>query len=148
MRIYSNKYVLTCACCGNSFSAKKSTAQFCSSTCTAIVYKEKMHLKRLANTKPASQPVRGKGKVHTPALRPYGHDVCAPSMVKELVNISQLSEMITISVRTLSRLMQDPAFPIIQIGRNVRFHPATVVNHLQTHYKRKPSCKPGRKRRR
>lgn len=55
-------------------------------------------------------------------------------VVKELVNIKELSVITSLSERTLFRLIKDKKFPKMKVGKRLVFNKDAVVNYLNYKY--------------
>ncbi len=53
---------------------------------------------------------------------------------KELVSINDLSAKVGLSERTIFRLMKDPEFPKVKIGKKLLFKTANVMDYLTSKY--------------
>ncbi|MEO7120094.1 MAG: helix-turn-helix domain-containing protein [Ginsengibacter sp.] len=53
---------------------------------------------------------------------------------KELVSINDLSARVGLSERTIFRLMKDPEFPKVKIGKKLLFKTANVMDYLTSKY--------------
>ena len=51
-----------------------------------------------------------------------------------MINISDLSAMTGLSERTIFRLIKDPAFPRLKIGKRLLFKKDSVMNYLTSKY--------------
>ncbi len=67
-------------------------------------------------------------KLHTvnPLLSGFGN--------KELVSINDLAAKVGLSERTIFRLMKDPEFPKVKIGKKLLFKTANVMDYLTSKY--------------
>jgi len=99
----------TCLHCGSRFIAKKTSTKFCSVPCAQRNYKvrERMNkismANRMANGKVSNSDVGKLVKVEEP----------------DLIDIFGLSYATSISKRTIFRLLKDPQFPRIKIGKKL-----------------------------
>ncbi len=57
-----------------------------------------------------------------------------PAGMGDLITIQQLAQVTNLSERTLFRLIKDPEFPKIRIGRNLLFHRETVIQFIVRKY--------------
>ena len=65
--------------------------------------------------------------------QPSGNNTPA-GVMKELVNIKELSVVTSLSERTLFRLIKDKKFPKMKVGKRLVFNKDAVVNYLNYKY--------------
>ena len=115
-----------CKHCGNIFTAKTTVTKFCSDDCAKKNYKlrKKQEAVNLSNDQTKSTILKGNKE----------GNVGSVSDQQEIVDIKVLSAVTSISERTLYRLVKDPSFPKIKIGRSVLFHKKTVIQFIISKY--------------
>lgn len=113
-----------CQYCGKVFIAKKTNTKFCSSVCAD---RNKVLLKRIEEfgddiIDPRKKPIQpGASQTISPSF---------PIEQRVLIDIKLLALTTGISERTLFRLIRDPAFPKLKIGRRLLFHKGSVIRYL------------------
>ena len=115
-----------CQHCGSIFTAKTTVTKFCSDDCAKKNYKlrKKQEAVELSNNETKASILKS----------PVYVDAETSSVQQELVDIKILSAVTSIGERTLYRLIKDPHFPKIRIGRNILFHKKTVIQYIIDKY--------------
>lgn len=110
--------------CRQPFVARKYVTKYCSLDCSRKAYKERIRQEKFKEYR--------KDQRSNPNL-----DVVQPEanaqggmQARELINIEMLSVLTGISERTLYRLILDPCFPKLKIGRSLRFHRTTTISFI------------------
>jgi predicted DNA-binding transcriptional regulator AlpA len=117
-----------CQYCGKVFIAKKTNTKFCSSVCAD---RNKVLLKRIEEfgddiVDPRKRPVQSVISQPTITLFPIEQRV--------LIDIKLLALATGMSERTLFRLIKDPDFPKIKIGKRLLFDKKVVIEYLVKKY--------------
>ena len=117
-----------CQHCNIIFTAKTTVTKFCSDNCAKANYKrrQKEHKMELSNIDTEQQLSQTKLHTVNPLLSGFGS--------KELVSINDLSAKVGLSARTIFRLMKDPEFPKVKIGKKLLFKTANVMDYLTSKY--------------
>lgn len=117
-----------CQHCNKLFTAKTTVTKFCTDNCAKANYKlrQKEHKIQLSHSDTEKQLLENK----SPGRRAPGHGF----MGKEIVNISELSVMTGLSERTIFRLMKNPTFPRIKIGKKLLFKKDKVMDYLTSKF--------------
>lgn len=118
-----------CEHCNEIFIAQKATTKYCSLICAQRNYKLREKRERLKKVEAPAvvdslPPVEKVGAVKAEA----------PAGMGDLITIQQLAQVTNLSERTLFRLIKDPEFPKIRIGRNLLFHRETVIQFIVRKY--------------
>lgn len=131
-----------CLFCEEVFTAKMYKTKYCSKECNSRHYKV---LKRKKNIQDAEAEADSKIKEKAaPVISPTVHVI-----TKELLTIQDLSTATNISIRTLFRIIKEPEFPQIKIGRSLRFQKDSALKYITekyTVYERNASEKKNSKR--
>lgn len=118
-----------CQHCNKIFTAKTTVTKFCSDNCAKANYKkrQKEHKIEVSHIETEEQlsEVKQQNKESV---------ISAGLVVKEMINISDLSAMTGLSERTIFRLIQDPMFPRLKIGKRLLFKKDSVMNYLTSKY--------------
>lgn len=112
-----------CQHCGKEFIAKKTTTKFCSTRCGQRNYKIRERMNKVEPASPYFQT----------AFR-TSHSNISSLPEKLLVDIRVLAFVTSISVRTMFRLIKEPDFPKVKIGRRLLFDPRQVLGYLKKRY--------------
>ncbi|MBA2248578.1 MAG: helix-turn-helix domain-containing protein [Chitinophagaceae bacterium] len=117
-----------CQHCNKVFTAKTTVTKFCSDICAKANYKlrQKEHKIELSQIDTEKQLVQIKSQGTKPLLGGYADS--------EMVSISGLAKMIGLSERTIFRLMKDPGFPKVKIGKKLLFKTNNVMEYLTSKY--------------
>jgi predicted DNA-binding transcriptional regulator AlpA len=114
--------------CSKIFTAQKVTTKFCSLDCARRDYK-------LQEKKRKLQQVQVETSARMEKIR---EDILGPKnpeqdsdIPPELINISTLHKITSLSERTIYRLMKDPEFPRQKILSNLRFDKNDVLAYLK-----------------
>ena len=117
-----------CQHCGEVFIARKTNTKFCSSRCAD---RNKILLKRMNEfgddiidlKNKSIQPI-----ISQPAVTSF------PIEQRILIDIKLLALATGLSERTLFRLIKDPNFPRLKIGKRLLFHKDKVLGYLTNKY--------------
>jgi len=113
-----------CQHCGTLFIARKTSTKFCSVPCAQRNYKVRERMVKVSrNEKDTREQTRGSASIMTIQSDPPA-----------LIDIAHLSYVTSLSKRTLFRLLKDPQFPKIKVGRRLLFSPSRVVAYLQNKF--------------
>ena len=116
-----------CQHCGDIFTAQTTITKYCSLQCAQRAYKI-----RLKESKMDEAAKKTKADLLV-QHQPLGNNATTQVM-KELVNIKELSVITSLSERTLFRLIKDKKFPKMKVGKRLVFNKDTVVNYLNYKY--------------
>lgn len=100
--------------------------KYCSDDCAKRAYKDRIKNERLDDTK--EQTKNDLLNAHSPS-KPD-----AIQMVKEMLNIKELSVIIGLSERTLFRLIKDKKFPKLKVGKRLLFNKDAVMKYMNQKY--------------
>ena len=114
----------TCLHCGSKFVAKKTSTKFCSVSCAQRNYKVRERIKKVESAK---HVVKDQFLVKDSTLKIEASD-------PDLVDIEQLSFYTSISKRTIFRLLSDPMFPKLKVGRRLLFDRKKVIGYLEQRF--------------
>lgn len=114
----------TCLHCGSKFVAKKTSTKFCSISCAQRNYKVRERIKKVDSAKHA---VKEQLSTKEATLKIEASD-------PDLIDIEHLSFYTSISKRTIFRLLKDPLFPKIKVGRRLLFNKKRVIGYLEQRY--------------
>lgn len=114
-----------CEHCGEIFMAKTTITRYCSHRCNSAAYKKKEKQDKIEQSNQQT-----KNKILSP------QEVIQPEIkvLKELVNVRELSVITSLSERTLFRLIKDKKFPRIKIGKRLMFNKDAVINYINFKY--------------
>lgn len=134
-----------CLYCGDAFTARTFKTKYCSHQCNRRHYKL-LQRKEAAQKAGVEVEINIKGR-DTKTTPPVSQTVVG--ITKELLTIRDLVGVTTISERTLFRLIKEPEFPKIKIGRSLRFQKESALKYITekyTVYERNTSEKKNSKR--
>lgn len=119
-----------CEFCKQPFIAQTTTTKYCTHRCNQKAYKA--NAKKAKITKAILETNEAiKEKFVNPAVKPtVVNDKSRLNF--DWVGIKDLSVFIGLSERTLFRLIQDPAFPKLKVGKRLLFRKDEVVNYLNS----------------
>lgn len=105
--------------------AKTTITRYCSHRCNSAAYKKKEKQDKIEQSNQQT-----KNKILSP------QEVIQPEIkvLKELVNVRELSVITSLSERTLFRLIKDKKFPRIKIGKRLMFNKDAVINYINFKY--------------
>jgi excisionase family DNA binding protein len=117
-----------CQHCGQSFIAKTTVTKFCSDDCAKRNYKKRQKdqkvTKAILETNNQLQgqpaPTKSKGQAIPPLER----------LNRDWINIRDVSELLGIAERTMFRLIKEPTFPKLKIGRKLLFNKQQVMEYF------------------
>ncbi len=137
MTSYPRKIQLVCACCGNTFSATRKDARFCSRTCLDEAYLHKKHLQKMEVQK-AKLSAEKKKRAHIRVPIPQAENTSPTHHLsitgKELIDLPTLCYVTTISRSAMYRLLDDPEFPKIKVRGSIRFHKESAIAYILRKY--------------
>jgi len=125
----SNKRIeKVCPICDTLFIAKQVNTRYCSDLCRSRVFR--------AGLKPLAPQLSG-GAL-TPPLTPTTNtedtlvppSPTHPGNIQELIDVHVLSAVTRVSVRTIYRIMQQPGFPKVKVGKLLRFDKDIAVKFI------------------
>ena len=116
-----------CQHCGDVFTAQTTTTKYCSLQCAQRAYKKRVKEDKIDES---AKKTRADLLVQH---QPSGNNATSQVM-KELVNIKELSVITSLSERTLFRLIKDKKFPKMKVGKRLVFNKDAVVNYLNFKY--------------
>lgn len=115
-----------CQHCDRVFIAKTTVTKFCSDQCAKSNYKKRQKDVRIEVSQADTERQLSKGKQQ---VKSASVDSSA-----EMVGIGGLSSVTGLSERTIFRLIKDPAFPRVKIGKRLLFKKDAVINYLTSKY--------------
>ncbi|RPD41288.1 helix-turn-helix transcriptional regulator [Chitinophaga barathri] len=118
-----------CEHCNEIFVAQKTTTKYCSLNCARRNYKLREKKERI---KKATDGV--KERLVQTSMREKPAEAAVSQEAGDLIDIKKLAEVTSISERTLFRLIKEPGFPKMKVGRSLLFHRETVVKYLVTKF--------------
>ena len=114
-----------CEQCEKVFIAKTTKTRFCSHRCNSTAYKLKIKQKKIGQSNENAKTQMLK------SIQPSEKEI---NVVKELVNILELSVVTGLSERTLFRLIKDKKFPKMKVGRRLLFDRVKVIKYFNQNY--------------
>ena len=115
-----------CQHCNKIFIAKTTVTKFCSDQCAKSNYKKRQKDGRIELSQADTERQLSEGKQR-------GRGASTDSSA-EMLGTSGLSAVIGLSERTIFRLIKDPAFPRVKIGKRLLFKKDAVINYLTSKY--------------
>ncbi|MEJ7737527.1 MAG: helix-turn-helix domain-containing protein [Chitinophagaceae bacterium] len=115
-----------CQHCNKVFIAKTTVTKFCSDQCAKSNYKKRQKNARVDVSQADTERQLLDGKQQ---IRSVSGDSSA-----EMVGTRGLSAVTGLSERTIFRLIKDPAFPRVKIGKRLLFKKDAVINYLTSKY--------------
>jgi excisionase family DNA binding protein len=115
-----------CQHCGDVFTAQTTTTKYCSLQCAQRAYKKRVKEDKIDES-------AKKTRADLLVQHQSGYNTTSQVM-KELVNIKELSVITSLSERTLFRLIKDKKFPKMKVGKRLVFNKDAVVNYLNFKY--------------
>ena len=115
-----------CQHCNKVFIAKTTVTKFCSDQCAKSNYKKRQKGVKIEVSHADTERQLAESKQQT-----GGVSVNSPA---EMVGTSGLSAVTGLSERTIFRLIKDPAFPRVKIGKRLLFKKDAVINYLTSKY--------------
>lgn len=120
-----------CQHCHRPFVARKYITKFCSLRCAQKAYKENQRNERLAANAKSEQGGHAPKRHRTEKLVEHAPPLSASSLhQREIIDVTQLSQLTGVSKRTIYRLMKSAGFPYLRIGKLLRFHKATTISFI------------------
>jgi excisionase family DNA binding protein len=117
-----------CQHCGQSFIAKTTVTKFCSDDCAKRNYKKRQKEQKI--TKAILETNRQLQDQRVLAGSNEGTIPPIERLNRDWVNIRDLSELSGIGERTLFRLIKEPEFPKLKIGRKLLFNKQQVMEYF------------------
>lgn len=114
-----------CSECNTPFIARQNRTRFCSLLCSQRGYKKQIRDEKIADT---SETVK------TQNIRIHPAENSAQAIEKALIGMKELSMFIGLSERTLFRLITDPEFPRLKIGKRLLFQKEKVMEYINKKY--------------
>jgi len=115
-----------CQHCNKVFIAKTTVTKFCSDQCAKSNYKKRQKDARVEVSQADTERQLSEGKQQN-------RSAFADSSA-EMVGIGGLSAVTGLSERTIFRLIKDPMFPRVKIGKRLLFKKDAVINYLTSKY--------------
>ncbi len=115
-----------CQHCNRVFIAKTTVTKFCSDQCAKSNYKKRQKDARIGESQADTERQLAEGRQQTGGALVNGS--------AEMVGIGGLSAVTGLSERTIFRLIKDPAFPRVKIGKRLLFKKDAVINYLTSKY--------------
>ena len=116
-----------CKHCNRVFVARTTVTSFCSDQCAKNNYKRRQREKtiEIAEIDAAQEisQIKSSRKVNA----------SIPGM-NEMISINALAEITRLSERTIFRLLKDPAFPRVKVGKRLLFKKDVVLDYLTSKY--------------
>lgn len=120
----SNIYLKkVCQHCDKVFTARTTVTKFCSDDCAKKNYKLRQKEANITKSNQATKEQLSSPKIKGPDSKVGIEQI-------EIIDIKMLSAMVTLSERTIKRLLKDRHFPRLYIGSNLRFHKQTVIEYI------------------
>lgn len=116
-----------CQHCGDVFTAQTTITKYCSLQCAQRAYKKRVKENKI------NDAVKKTKEDLLLQHQPPGNNTTT-GVMKELINIKELSVVTSISERTLFRLIKDKKFPKMKVGKRLVFNKDAVVNYLNYKY--------------
>ena len=116
-----------CKHCNRVFVARTTVTSFCSDQCAKNNYKRRQREKTIEidEIDAAQQISQIKSSRKVNASIPG---------INEMISINVLAEITRLSERTIFRLLKDPAFPRVKVGKRLLFKKDVVLNYLTSKY--------------
>ncbi|MBE7172220.1 MAG: helix-turn-helix domain-containing protein [Williamsia sp.] len=115
-----------CQHCNKVFIAKTTVTKFCSDQCAKSNYKKRQKDARIEVSQIDTERQLSEGKQQ---IKSVSRDSSAA-----MVGTSGLSAVTGLSERTIFRLIKDPAFPRVKIGKRLLFKKDAVIDYLTSKY--------------
>ena len=116
-----------CQHCNKVFTAKTTVTKFCSDLCAKANYKKRQRENKIELSHTDTENQLAQTKSHDKFLSSGFLD-------KEMVSINGLAAITGLSERTIFRLMKDPEFPRVKIGKKLLFKTDNVMNYLTSKF--------------
>jgi predicted DNA-binding transcriptional regulator AlpA len=112
-----------CGHCNKIFTAKTTVTKFCSDNCAKANYKKRQreHKIEVSHTDTENQLSQTKSP---------SKSLSGGFLDREMVSINGLAAITGLSERTIFRLMKDPEFPRVKIGKKLLFKTDNVMDYL------------------
>ncbi len=115
-----------CQHCNRVFIAKTTVTKFCSDQCAKFNYKKRQKEARIEESQADTEKQLSEGKQQIKNA--------SVASSAEMVGIGRLSAITGLSERTIFRLIKDPAFPRVKIGKRLLFKKDAVIDYLTFKY--------------
>jgi excisionase family DNA binding protein len=116
-----------CQHCKEIFTAKQHNTKFCSDNCAKRNYKLREHKAKLEAIHAENESILLQKRKPSQATNVSDESI-------ELIDVTTLAVVTSLSESTIYRLIRSPEFPKIKIGRNLRFHKETVIEFIKEKY--------------
>lgn len=115
-----------CQHCNRVFIAKTTVTKFCSDQCAKSNYKKRQKDSLIEDSQADTERQLAEGRQQTVGALVNGS--------AEMMGIGSLSAVTGLSERTIFRLIKDPAFPRVKIGKRLLFKKNVVIDYLTSKY--------------
>lgn len=116
-----------CQHCNKIFTAKTTVTKFCSDNCAKANYKKRQREHKIEVSHTDTENQLSQTKSPSKSLSGVFLD-------REMVSINGLAAITGLSERTIFRLMKDPEFPRVKIGKKLLFKTDNVMNYLTSKF--------------
>jgi predicted DNA-binding transcriptional regulator AlpA len=116
-----------CKHCNRFFIAKTTVTSFCSDQCAKNNYKKRQRENKISLSE-------GDNNRRLAEVQSAGSAGPLSAIPTEMVSINRLSEITGLSQRTIFRLLKDPGFPRLKIGKRLLFKKDAVIDYLTSKY--------------
>lgn len=117
-----------CQHCGQPFIAKTTVTKFCSDDCAKRNYKKRQKQQRVTKAILETNDQLQNSHVSTSSKKRAIPPI--ERLNRDWINIRDLSELSGIGERTLFRLIKEPAFPKLKVGRKLLFNKQQVTEYF------------------
>lgn len=116
-----------CQHCDRTFIAKTTVTKFCSDDCAKKNYKKRQKEQKVTQ---AILEVNAELKERNNAINEKPESGSDTKRKSELFRVQDMAELIGVGERTLYRLIKEPDFPKIKIGKRLLFNRQHVMNYF------------------
>jgi predicted DNA-binding transcriptional regulator AlpA len=116
-----------CKHCNKFFIAKTTVTSFCSDQCAKNNYKKRQRENKIRLSEQDADDRFAEAKS-------TGSGGSLSAVSTEMVSLNGLSDITRLSERTIFRLLKDPAFPRVKIGKRLLFKKVAVIDYLTSKY--------------
>lgn len=116
-----------CQHCDRTFIAKTTVTKFCSDDCAKKNYKKRQKEQKVIQ---AILEVNAELKERNNAINEKPENGSDTKTKSELFRVQDMAELIGVGERTLYRLIKEPNFPKIKIGKRLLFNRQHVMNYF------------------
>lgn len=116
-----------CQHCDRTFIAKTTVTKFCSDDCAKKNYKKRQKEQKVTQ---AILEVNAELKERNNAINEKPENGSDTKTKSELFRVQDMAELIGVGERTLYRLIKEPDFPKIKIGKRLLFNRQHVMNYF------------------